>query len=156
LDIDDADLTQGPIYTTFDSARSIGELSMRESVFFEFEFISLVAFSLILPTGVYFFMMWKQTISRKTVLVLGLVMMLIAGVDVFLLQRLKALAQASPSMIDDLFFGSELSLTLYLLPALFAGLGVNMISHVLIQHLVDAERRFDRERPDRQHRQILK
>ena len=38
--------------------------------------------------------------------------------------------------------GSSLS---YLLPALFAGLGVNMLSHILVGHLRDAETRFDQE-----------
>lgn len=122
---------------------------MSESVFFEIKFIFLVLFSLILPIGIYAFMMWKRAISRKTVLVLGLVMIVTAGVDVFLLQQLKGIAQSSSSMLDDLFFVSELSVALYLLPALFAGIGINMISHVLIKHLVDAEHRFDREHPDR-------
>jgi hypothetical protein len=128
---------------------------MSESVFFEIEFVLLVLFSLILPIGLYAFMMWKKAISRKTVLWLGLVMIATAGVDVFLLQQLKGLAQSSSSMIDDLFFISELSVALYLLPALFAGLGINMISHVLMHHLADAERRFDYEHPDRHNRNPL-
>ena len=35
---------------------------------------------------------------------------------------------------------------LYLLPAMIGGIGVYMTSHVLIQHLFDAERRFDSNR----------
>jgi len=101
-------------------------------------------------------MMWKKAISRKTVLLLGLVMIVTAGVDVLLLQQLKGLAQSSSSTFDNVFFVSELSIALYLLPALFAGLGINMISHVLINHLVDAERRFAREHPDRRNRNTLK
>jgi hypothetical protein len=31
---------------------------------------------------------------------------------------------------------------LYVLPALLAGIGVNIASHVIIQHLSDAQRRF--------------
>lgn len=31
---------------------------------------------------------------------------------------------------------------LYLLPAMFAGLGINVISHVITTHLVAAEQRF--------------
>jgi hypothetical protein len=128
---------------------------MNESVFFEIEFILLILFSLILPIGIYAFMMWKRAISRKTVLLLGLVLIVTAGIDVFLLLQLKGFAQSSSSMIDDFFFVSELSVALYLLPALFAGIGINMISHVLIHHLADAERRFDHEHPDRRNRNTL-
>ena len=122
---------------------------MNESVFFEVEFVLLVIFSLILPIGIYAYMMLKKAISRKTVLLLGITLIVVAGVDLFLLQQLKGFAQASQSLLDDMFFVSELSIALYLLPALFAGIGINMISHVLINHLVDAERRFDREHPER-------
>ncbi len=127
---------------------------MSESVFFELEFVLLVIFSLILPIGIYAYMMRKKAISRKTVLLLGITLIVIAGVDLFLLQQLKGFAQSSRSLIDDVFFVSELSIALYLLPALFAGIGINMISHVLVNHLVDAERRFDREHPERRHGRI--
>ena len=129
---------------------------MSDSVFFEIEFVLMVLFSLILPISIYAFMMWKKAISRKTVLLLGLVMIVLAGVDVFLLQQLKWLAQSSSSITDDFFFVSELSVALYLLPALFAGIGINMVSHVLMHHLVDAELRFDREHPERRKRITLK
>jgi hypothetical protein len=36
---------------------------------------------------------------------------------------------------------------LYVLPALLAGVGINVTSHVLIQHLTDAQRRFARKEP---------
>ncbi len=39
----------------------------------------------------------------------------------------------------------ESSVALYLLLLMFAGVGVNMISHVLIEHLKGAERRFDKD-----------
>lgn len=126
---------------------------MNNSVFLEIEFILLVLFSLVLPMSIYAFLMWKKAISRKTVFLLGLVMIATAGADVLLLQQLKGLALSSPSMVDDLFFVSELSVALYLLPALFAGIGINMVSHLLMSHLVEAERRFDREHPDRRQRQ---
>lgn len=46
-------------------------------------------------------------------------------------------------MLDDAVFTSELATALYLLPALFAGIGVNMLSHILISHLAQAEKRFN-------------
>lgn len=78
-------------------------------------------------------------------LLLAVVLILIAGVNVFLLQRLAEMSKHSPSLLDDSFFRSELSIALYLIPAVFAGIGVNMTSHVLVSHLVDAEKKFDRE-----------
>lgn len=55
------------------------------------------------------------------------------------------IAKSSLSGADDQLFSSEVSLALYLLPALFAGIGVNIISHLLISHLEKAEELFDRE-----------
>lgn len=118
---------------------------MHESVFLETEFFLLVVFSLILPVGIYAYMMWKSVISRKTVLLFGVILIGLSGVDVFLLQRLTELAKNSPSLLDDAIFVSELSVALYLLPALFGGVGINMVSHVLISHVAYAERLFDRE-----------
>jgi hypothetical protein len=116
---------------------------MRESVFVEREFIALIVFSFILPFCIYGYIMWKRAISRTTVLFLGLVFIVISMVNVFLLQRLAQLAQLSMSLVDDRLFASELSVAFYILPALFAGVGINMLSHVLIRHLTEAEREFD-------------
>jgi len=62
-----------------------------------------------------------------------------------LLQRLASMAKISASALDNQVFSSEISLALYLLPALFAGIGINIISHIIIVHLGDAERQFERE-----------
>lgn len=118
---------------------------MNESIFVEIEFFTLILFSLVLPVSIYAYMMWKTAISRTTVLLFGIVLIVISGTDVILLQRLTEMAKNSQSLLDDRIFASELSVALYLLPALFAGIGVNMISHILISHLADAERQFDRE-----------
>ena len=117
---------------------------MNDSIFVEVEFFGLTVFSLVLPVIIYGYMMWKQAISRKTVLLFGIILIAISGVNVILLQRLAEMAKASPSLLDDRIFASELSLALYLLPALFAGIGVNIMSHILISHLTEAERKFDR------------
>jgi hypothetical protein len=117
---------------------------MGGSVFVEFEFILLIVSSLILPISIYGYMMWKRAISRKTVLLFGIVLIVISAVNVFILQRLAEMARVSPSLLDDRIFVSELSVALYLIPALFAGIGVNMMSHILISHLTGAERQFDR------------
>lgn len=121
---------------------------MHQSIFIKTEFFLLVLFSLILPIAIYAYMMWKRAISRKTVLFLAIILIVLSGLDILLLQQLKGQAELSPSLIDNVMFSSEMSLALYLLPALFAGVGINVISHLLISHLSQAERRFDREHPN--------
>ena len=118
---------------------------MSNSVFFEAEFLLLVLFTLILPAGIYGYMMWKKMISRLTVLMFGILLIVISGVSIILLQRLNGIAKSSLSNIAEQLFSSEISLALYLLPALFAGIGVNIISHLLISHLEKAERKFDQD-----------
>ncbi|MDP4073339.1 hypothetical protein [Acidovorax sp. A1169] len=120
---------------------------MNASVFVELRFWVLVAFSLVLPAGIYAALLRTRAISRLAVLGFGIALVLIAGVDVYLLQSLAALARHTPSLADDAVFLSELSIALYVLPVVFGGIGVNLISHVLLHHLTEAEKRFEREHP---------
>ena len=122
---------------------------MPTTVFVELKFWLLVLFSLVAPVLIYAVLLGKRAVSRTTVLVLGLALVLIAGIDMYLLQSLVAMAKSSPSLADDAVFLSELTLGLYLLPALFAGIGINVISHVLIRHLDEAERQFEKDRRER-------
>jgi hypothetical protein len=62
-----------------------------------------------------------------------------SGITIFLLQRLAVMAKSTPSLLDDWIFDSTLSVALYFVPILFAGVGVKMLSHVLIGHFADAE-----------------
>jgi hypothetical protein len=121
---------------------------MKFSVFAEFYFWILVACSLVLPTAIYLVLLFKRAVSRPTILILGLTLVAISGVDVFLLQRLEAMSKLSPSLLDDAVFNSEVTIGFYLLPALFAGIGIDVISHVLIRHLDKAQRAFRREHRD--------
>lgn len=116
---------------------------MNESTWIELYFFALTVVSLVLPVGLYGYMMWKRVISRPTVFCFGVILIALSGVNLFLLQRLSALAARSPALWDNKIFNSELSMALYLLPVVFAGIGVNVISHILISHLGDAEKRFD-------------
>jgi hypothetical protein len=77
------------------------------------------------------------------VLLLGVILILLAGLDVGLLQWLSVWSRTTPSTLDNRIFASEVSTALYLLPAVLAGIGVNVVSHVVIHHLNLAERRFD-------------
>lgn len=108
---------------------------MSLSVFVEVRFWLLVIFSLVLPAGIYGVLLRSRSISSRAVLVFGVALVLIAGVDVYLLQSLSSLAKTSPSLADDALFVSELSIALYVLPVVFGGIGVNLISHVLLRHL---------------------
>ena len=119
------------------------------SVFTEIRFWLLIVFSGVVPFAVYAVLMVRRAISRWTVLLLGLALIVIAGVDVYLLQALATAARRTVSLVDDAFFLSELSVALYLLPAMFGGTGVNVVSHVIVEHLVEAERRFQDEHPQR-------
>ena len=123
---------------------------MITSIFFETRFWLLVVTSVVLPFSIYGVLLAKRAVSPKMVLLLGFCLVVIAGADVYLLRYLSALAKQTLSLTDDVVFLSELSSGLYLLPAMFAGIGINLVSHVLIRHLVEAEKQFEKEhsRPD--------
>ena len=118
---------------------------LSESVFLEKEFILLVAFSLLFPALIYGTMWLRHAISRSTVLFFGFMLIVLSGVDIYLLQILSNMAKLSSSMFDDKIFASEISVALYLLPAIFAGTGINVVSHILINHLIEAETRFEKK-----------
>ena len=121
---------------------------MNQSVFVELRFWLLVAFSVAVPAGIYGVLLVTRSISRFAVLWFGVALVLIAGVDVYLLQTLATLAHKTTSLTDDIVFTSELTVALYVLPLVFGGMGVNLVSHVLLRHLSEAEGRFDREHSD--------
>ena len=108
---------------------------MNESVFIHVEFWLLLLASMVLPVAIYFVMLRIRRISRYTVLLFGLALILLSALDVFLLQHLENAARATQSLLDDKVFASEFSLALYLLPLLSAGVGVNVFSDVLLNHL---------------------
>ena len=118
---------------------------MNQSVFVELRFWLLVAFSVAVPAGIYGVLLVTRSISRFAVLWFGVALVLIAGVDVYLLQTLATLAHKTTSLTDDIVFTSELTVALYVLPLVFGGMGVNLVSHVLLRHRSEAEERFDRE-----------
>lgn len=120
---------------------------MADSVFLKIEFYLLIFFSLVLPAAIFATMLLKRALARSIVLLFGMVLLVLAGIDIVLLKKLAWLARTSLSSLDDGFFNSEMSLCLYLLPAFLGGVGTNVISHILIRHLREAEDKFDRERP---------
>lgn len=115
-----------------------------DGLFFRLEFFLLILFSFLIPSAIYLTMMIKHSISRMTVLLFGVTLLLLAGVDVVLLHHLANETRHTAALFEDKIFTSELSLALYLLPLVSAGIGINIVSHVLITHLTEAERNFDR------------
>ena len=123
---------------------------MRSSVFTELTFWLLIGFSFVSPCLLYAVLHAKRAIARHTVLLLGGMLLVIAAVDIYLLQSLATLAKLTPSLADDAIFVSEISLALYLIPVMFGGIGINVISHVLIAHLSEAEKHFQAEQSGKQ------
>jgi hypothetical protein len=121
---------------------------MSTTVFTEVRFWLLVAFSGVIPFCIYGLLLAKRAVSRTTVLLFGFTLLGISGVDIYLLQSLAALAKLTPSLADDAVFVSEITIAFYLLPAMFGGIGINVVSHVLVRHLVEAEAQFEKEHPD--------
>ncbi|MFZ4481081.1 MAG: hypothetical protein ACOYNZ_14440 [Rhodoferax sp.] len=119
--------------------------NMANSVFFDLEFIVLVASSLVVPTAIYFYLLRKQAISRVSILLFASVLIALSALDVYLLQLLAMSAKASLSKVDDTVFSSELSIAVYILPAVFAGIAVNLVSNILNKHLDAAELKFDQQ-----------
>jgi hypothetical protein len=115
---------------------------MKSSVFVEAEFWLLVLCTFIAPFAILWLCLTIRKVSRHHVLAVGFVLVALAGIDIYLLQVLKRLAQATVSTADDVLFNSEVTIGLYVLPALLAGLGINIASHVIIEHLSDAQARF--------------
>jgi len=120
-------------------------MAVSDSIFVELDFFLLLGGSLVLPIIIYCYMLRKRAISRLAVAAFGVCLVAIAGINVVVLKHLADAASRTPSLLDDRLFSSEISVALYLFPALFAGVGINMISHVLIRHLGEAERRYERE-----------
>jgi len=115
------------------------------TVFTEIRFWLLIVFSIILPLGIYGVLMAKRAISRLAVLLFGITLVMIAGVDFYLLHSLAGEIKRAVTA-DDAILIDEISFALYVLPALFAGVGINVVSHILVSHLVDAEERFKQEK----------
>jgi len=117
---------------------------MFDGLLIKTEFWSLVLFSLVLPVGIFWGLMRTRKISHGTVLGFGMLLVVLSGLDFGLLKQIFAMTSSMPSLADDKIFKSEFSIALYLLPVLYAGVGTNMISHILISHLTGAEQAFDR------------
>jgi hypothetical protein len=119
---------------------------MSTSAFVEIEFWALVVSSLVIPAAIYAGMVTRRQISRVTVFAFGMLLIVLSGLDLLLLRHLMSVAGSSVSLLDHFVFKSEFSAALYILPLLSGAVGTNLISHVLVQHLEEAEKRHERDR----------
>jgi hypothetical protein len=121
---------------------------MDESVFLRLEFFGLVASSIAAPSAIFGVMLWKRAMSRVTVFLLGLLLIVLTFIDVILLVVLEGEAKLTASLADDQIFASEVTIALYVLPAVLAGIGTNIVADLLTHHLEQVEKRFDAEHSD--------
>jgi hypothetical protein len=87
-----------------------------QSVFIELRFWLLIVLTFGTPALIYGFLLRRRAISRTHVMLLGVMLVLVAGLDAWLLRALKTLALQTPALLDDLIFASELSVALYAVP----------------------------------------
>ncbi|MGJ7501947.1 hypothetical protein ACSFBF_16445 [Variovorax sp. ZT5P49] len=116
------------------------------TIFTQVRFWVLVLCSLVCPAAIFVTLFVRREFSKKAVLAFGLLLIVLAGVDIFVLRALSLKVQATPSLADDIVFSSELSIALYIIPAAFGTFGLNMVSHVLMHYLKQKEARFDAHR----------
>lgn len=112
---------------------------MNNPFYLELEFWGVLACSVILPASIFVWMTWKRSLSRFIIIVIGFFLVCIAGGDVIFLRLLSGKAKATPDILDDKLFVSEISIALYIIPLILAGIGVNLASHVLCNHITIAE-----------------
>ena len=101
------------------------------TVFTEMRFWALVLCSLVLPTAIFVTLFVRREFSKVTVLAFGSLLILLAGVDIFLLRALANMARATPSLADDLVFSSALSIARHQAPAQQPSAGAPARPHAL-------------------------
>jgi hypothetical protein len=106
-----------------------------ESVLIKFEFWALVLTSLALPVVIIWHLLRIIRISRTVLIAYACMLIALAGLDVVLITYVASLAKATRGIADDQVFRSEYTLALYLLPLISAGVGINLLSFAITQHL---------------------
>ncbi len=108
---------------------------METVVWLRLEFWLLVLSSLALPACIVAHLLRVRDIVRWVLLFYACALILLSGLDIVFLKAVMAAARHSGSLIDDAVFLSEYSLAFYVLPLLSAGVGINLLSFVITQHL---------------------
>lgn len=112
---------------------------MTNSAFLTIEFWGLVFISSALPCIIFFRFIHKRKRRHAHILSFALLLILLSGADVLLLHQLEIIVRETGNLMDDLFFISEYSLALYILPLVLGALGSDLLSHVIKAHILIAE-----------------
>ncbi|MEJ8853110.1 hypothetical protein WKW79_00930 [Variovorax robiniae] len=121
---------------------------MTGSVFVELRFWVAVIVSFVVPLCLYLSLRKRRAISPASVFWLGVTLIVIAAADVCMLHGLQMATSKSTSRFDN-FFDSELAVGFYLIPALFGGIGIDLVSSVFRRHLEAAEHRYKSDKKTR-------
>ncbi|MEI7435939.1 MAG: hypothetical protein WCL16_03915 [bacterium] len=116
------------------------------SVYLQGEFFGLVVVSLLMPAILYVWLIRKRKVSRIAIVVIAIALIVLSGLDVILIKRLSMISKMTMDISDNLIFASEFSVALYMLPVIMAGIGVNLLTHVMSEHLIIAELEYDKTR----------
>ncbi len=108
---------------------------MPNSLWIEVEFWALVLCSALFPLAIIVHLIRAVEIRRYVLMGFALALLILACVDFVLLGRVASLAHRTPDLLDDRVFLSEASAALYILPLVCAGVGINLLSFVITQHL---------------------
>ena len=108
---------------------------MTRPIYLEFEFWGLLVCTGIIPFVTLLWMMRQRHFQRSILVTIGTFLVFLSGLDAIFLQRLSTKAKASANILDDRIFASEISIALYIIPLILAGIGVNLASYVLCEHL---------------------
>ncbi|MCI0475722.1 MAG: hypothetical protein L0Y55_05705 [Anaerolineales bacterium] len=109
---------------------------MANSAFLTIEFWTLVIISFALPCLIFFKFIHKRRRRHAHILSFALLLILLAGVDVLLLQQLENVARTTSSLMDDSIFLSGYSLALYILPLVLGTLGSDLLAHVIKAYII--------------------
>jgi hypothetical protein len=108
---------------------------MPSSVWIEAQFWALVLCSMLLPLAIIVHLIRAVAIRRYVLMGFALALLALACADFILLGHVASLAYRTPDLLDDRLFLSEASAAFYILPLLCAGVGINLLSFVITQHL---------------------
>jgi hypothetical protein len=60
--------------------------------------------------AIYVTLLFQRAVSRATILMVGLTLVAISGVNLFLPQRRQTMSKLTPSLLDDAVFNSEVTI----------------------------------------------
>ena len=91
-------------------------METNNTIILRMEFWALVLASLLIPMTIYIVLIQIRKISRLIIGIIGVVLLMLSGVDVVLLQMLNDIAKKTTTLLDDRFFSSECAFAFYILP----------------------------------------